>query len=329
MVVDGHPYFPVFVWAACPEDIERDLAIGITVFMEHGGGCGSEADFLARLGQRAYYVPSVGVGLEGDPRLLGYTQPDEPDGHGIGPGQLDDTPGRIAFMTLTTGFLRALPRFADTAARDLYGAYRAKADMFGVAVYPLSHLCGVTALASIYEVQRDLVAFAPGKPTFQWLEAGDLEGACGAPVTPRAARAEAWLAVAGGARGLGWFTYGWPDGKAQSFAIADDVATSIAETNAWMQSLAPVLLSPSVRLAASTPAEPVKLGARAHAGRTYVIAVNSYDVPVRWSAAGLPGLAKQRVTVVGEGRTLLARAGRLADAFASLGVHVYSFVPAR
>ena len=232
-------------------------------------------------------------------------------------------------MTLTTGFLRALPRFADTAARDLYGAYRAKADMFGVAVYPLSHLCGVTALASIYEVQRDLVAFAPGKPTFQWLEAGDLEGACGAPVTPRAARAEAWLAVAGGARGLGWFTYGWPDGNAQSFAIADDVATSITETNARMQSLAPVLLSPSVRLAASTPAEPVKLGARTHAGRTYVIAVNSYDVPVRWSAAGLPGLVKQRVTVVGEGRTLLARAGRLADAFASLGVHVYSFVPAR
>jgi hypothetical protein len=164
MVVDGRPYFPVFTWAACPQDVDRDLAIGITVFMEHGAGCGSEADFLAALGQRAYYVPPVGGGLEGEPRLLGYTQPDEPDSHGIGPAQLEDVPGRISFLTLTTGFLRALPRYADPAARDLYGAYRAKADMFGVAVYPLSHLCGVTALASIYEIQRDLVAFAPGKP---------------------------------------------------------------------------------------------------------------------------------------------------------------------
>jgi hypothetical protein len=60
-----------------------------------------------------------------------------------------------------------------------------------------------------------------------------------------------------------------------------------------------------------------------------VIAVNSYDLPVRWSADGLPGLRKQRVTVVDEGRTLVARAGRLGDAFAPLGVHVYSFVPAR
>ena len=228
-------------------------------------GCGSEADFLAALGQRAYYVPSVGGGLEGDPRLLGYTQPDEPDSHGIGPAQLEDVPGRISFLTLTTGFLRALPRYADPAARDLYGAYRAKADMFGVAVYPLSHLCGVTALSSIYEIQRDLVAFATGKPTFQWLEAGDLEGACGAPVTPQAAEPRhGWRSQAGRVAWAGSPTDGRTAG-AQSFAIADDVAASIAETNARLQSLAPVLLSPWVRMAASTRAEPVKLGARAHA----------------------------------------------------------------
>jgi hypothetical protein len=41
IVVDGHPYFPVFTWAACQQDIDRDLAIGITVFMERGDGCGS------------------------------------------------------------------------------------------------------------------------------------------------------------------------------------------------------------------------------------------------------------------------------------------------
>ena len=89
IAVDGHPYFPVFTWAACPEDIAHDLALGVTVFMEHGADC-SEDSFLAALGQRAYYVPAVdgARSFESDPRLFGYTQPDEPDGHGIGPGQL-------------------------------------------------------------------------------------------------------------------------------------------------------------------------------------------------------------------------------------------------
>ena len=74
--------------------------------MEHGAVCGSEDSFLAALGQRAYYVPSVAGALsfESDPRLFGYTQPDEPDGHGIDPAPARGVPGHIVFMTLTTGF---------------------------------------------------------------------------------------------------------------------------------------------------------------------------------------------------------------------------------
>ena len=121
-------------------------------------------------------------------------------------------------MTLTAHFAQELGPLPDPFGKSIYPAYAARADGLGFDLYPLSHLCGhaVVSLGSVYHDQRDLVALAGDRPTFQWLETGSLEGACGAPVTPAAVHAEAWLAIAGGARGIGYFTYGWPDGKATS-----------------------------------------------------------------------------------------------------------------
>lgn len=318
IAVNGTPTFPIFAWAACPADIDVDLAAGVTAFMTHGEGCGSEDDFLDALGQRAYYVPQVGDTRDFafDPRLLGYVQPDEPDAHGIAPEQLSLVPGRLVFMTLT-------PQFAADPAS--YRGYADKADALGFDVYPLTQACGRADLGAVYHGQRALVALAAGRPTFQWIETGAQQGACGAPVTPATVRAEAWLAIAGGARGIGWFTYAWQDGRAQSYGVGPDVPAAQAATSSAIQSLAPMLLAPSVRGVASTRLDPVKVGARSYGGATYLIAVNSYDVPVRWSRA-LPGpAAGRRVTVVGEGRTLVARGGVLRDSFTPLAVHVYAY----
>ena len=329
LVVDGQPYFPIFAWAACPQDVERDLAAGVSAFMTHGE-CSEDA-LLTELGQRAYYVAPIDGGRDfgSDPRLLGYTQPDEPDGHEIFPEQLSLVPGRFVFMTLTAHFAQELGPLPDPFGKSIYPAYAARADGLGFDLYPLSHLCGhaVVSLGSVYHDQRDLVALAGDRPTFQWLETGSLEGACGAPVTPAAVHAEAWLAIAGGARGIGYFTYGWPDGKATSFAVADDVAAALARTSLQIKSLARTLLAPSVRSVSSTRYDPIKIGARRYDGRTYVIAVNSFDVPMQWSRTGLPGLKSQRVQVVGESRSRVAWKGALRDSFPALGVHVYAYKP--
>lgn len=329
LTVEGRPYFPVFSWAACPQDVDRDLAVGVNVFMHHGENCGGEQGLLDELGFRAYYLPGLDspLSLAGDdPRLFGYVQPDEPDGHGIGPEQLRTAPGHALFMTLTTYFVHSLPRYRDPGAQALYRDYRSKADMFGVAVYPLSHLCGLTGLEAVYEVQRDLVSFAGTRPTFQWLETGGLEGGCGAPVTPAAVAAEVWLSIAGGARGLGWFTYAWPDGRAESFHVDPEIADEMARQTARIQHLAPVLLAPVVRVG-SHHGDPVKLGGRTRGGRTYLIAANSVDVGIAWERGALPGLMNQRVSVVGEQRTLRADHGILRDRFDPLGVHIYAYVP--
>jgi hypothetical protein len=328
MVVDGSPFFPVFVWAACPHDIDRDLAAGVTVFMVHGEGCGSEDDFLAALGPRAYYVPAVGDtrDFSSDPRLLGYSQPDEPDGHGIRPEQLDTVPGAFVYLTLTPHFARDQPPLSNSIGKDLYPAYAAKANALGFDVYPLVQACGLgnSSLGLVYGEQRDLVALAGGRPTFQWIETSEQQGSCGSPVTASTVRAEAWLAIAGGARGLGYFTYAWPGGGPQSFAVSAEVSTAMAEVNAHIQSLAPILLAPLVRSVSSPRSDPVKIGARTFGGRTYLIAVNSFDVPVKWSRA-LPGPSRRRVTVVGESRAIGAVGGRVTDNFAGLATHIYVY----
>jgi hypothetical protein len=56
----------------------------------------------------------------------------------------------------------------------------------------------------VYWMQREIVALTGGKPTFQWIEAGPMEH-CREYLdpTPEIVRAETWLAIAGGARGIG------------------------------------------------------------------------------------------------------------------------------
>jgi hypothetical protein len=61
---------------------------------------------------------------------------------------------------------------------------------------------------------------------------------------------------------------------------------------------------------------------------TYLIAVNPFPTPRRWSRV-LPGLATQKVAVVGEKRWLNARDGRLRDRFDPYSKHIYAWATAR
>jgi hypothetical protein len=144
-------------------------------------------------------------------------------------------------------------------------------------------------------------------------------GRCGAAFdpTPATVRAQAWLAIAGGARGLGYFPDFWTSG----------VAAAIASTNAEVTALAPALLAPAAPVAYGPYGTPVKAGARTLNGATYVIAANpSYSAAK--ATFTVPGLAATRVGVFGENRTLPVVNGRFSDSFRGLGVHVYVAAPA-
>ena len=79
--------------------------------------------------------------------------------------------------------------------------------MIGFDLYPLQSWCRPERLVDVYHSQRELVDLAQGKPTFQWIEAAGMTCPHGGAtaVTPQTVRAESWLAIAGGAKGLGFF----------------------------------------------------------------------------------------------------------------------------
>src|SRR5207248_5953284 len=134
--------------------------------------------------------------------------------------------------------------------------------------------------------------------------------------TAATVRAEIWLAIAGGARGLGYFPDFWQP----------DIQAAITAADRQITALAPALLAPEVPVFYGPDGTPIKAGARLLNGAYYVVAANpSYSAAT--ATFTVPGLTQGSVLVYGEHRTLPVVAGRFTDSFAGLGVHVYVAAP--
>ena len=316
ILLDGQPFFPLIVLAQCPSGYDASLAAGITLYAENA--CGGIADQTAALGGRALSLTKAdeaGIGGQG---VIGWYFPDEPDLKEITGDALPQFPtqaatGRLSVLTLSNHFYSrtaALP-----AGRGVYPGLIARSDVVGFDLYPLQEFCSTAWLPDVAAAQRELVALAGGRPTFQWIESSTWR--CHAPalrVTPATIRAESWLAVAGGARGLGFFPADWPD------VSTPGIATVAKEVSA----LGSALVAPDAPVSAGAP---IVAAARSANGALTVIAVNPTRRTVRATIAA-PGLGGRTATVVGEGRTVTADGDRLEDSFGPLAVHLYVAAPA-
>jgi hypothetical protein len=330
--LDGKPFFPILAWAQCAGDVPANLAVGVTVFM--GDSCNDTAALAAAIGGRAYLVAPVA--LRDDPAILalpgvvGWHQPDEPDANGIDPAALaapDPRTGRLTFLTVTSHFARDQRWLTTQHPASFWAAYARRSDVLGFDLYPLSHLCRHPGLgvASVYREQRDLVRLAAGRPTFQWIEASAIDGLCGAsPVSAEALRAEVFLAVAGGATGIGYFTHSWADGPWVRFAVTPELRAAMTAVDAQLQALARVLSGPDV--SPLVHARGVLVGVRRAGRHLLVIAVNPSSTPVR-ARFGFRRSVAGSVAVWGESRSLRVVAGHVTDTFAPLGVHLYDVAP--
>lgn len=326
ITLDGAPFFPVMTWAQCADEVGDNLALGVNVFMSTSPcELTPEDDLVRRVGGDAFTVMPIGSELGS----LGWHQQDEPDGSGIPPDALPDRPsgaGKLTFLTVTAHFApwdEALP-----AGRDVYRDYFAKADVIGFDLYPLGKRCSplYRGLGDVYEEQRALLALTT-KPTFQWIETGPLEGSCVRPgwpqLSPARVAAEIWLAIAGGATGIGYFTHAWQGDEWLRYAVSADIAAEIARQNARIAALQPVLLArrPAARVRGD---QAVKAGARRYDEETYVIAVNSSERRARVSLAVKGVRPGERLVALRDGHVVrIARDGFFSDSFAPLEVRVY------
>lgn len=314
LLLDGDPFLPIMQHQQCPETVGPNLALGFTVF---SGPCSEgEPDAVADAAEgRAVVLLAPGAG--GD----GHSLPDEPDDNGITPEELSEQLSageeRPAFLTLTVDFLNGDEAF--------YRRYADVGDVLGFDLYPINR-CRRDRLHEVYEAQVRFEGLAGGKPTFQWIETGLIRPYyCGGiPPTPEEIRAEVFLALAGGARGIGYFTHTWSPEYGR-FDLDEGIAAEIRRTNRQLNALAPAILSPQAPTAtASAPG--VYAFAREREGALYVFVVNATRTPVATSLE-VPGLAGRTLRVFEEGKTVRASRDRFVDALAPLDARIYIAPP--
>jgi hypothetical protein len=318
--VNDKPFFPLVLWDVCPSAVSRRINDGINLFM--GDGCGNERALLARLRGETFAVTDAANGLPSAPGLIGWYYPDELDGRlqaapsnaELGGLALNPPPGLITFLTLTNHFYSGAD--PPPLGRAIYPGLAGLANVLGFDLYPLQNWCRTDRLDAVYRAQRELDVLAGGRPTYQWIEARQMDCPAGAlDPTPATVNAETWLAIAGGAEGIGYFPNNW----------RDEIGAEIRELNARIRALAPALLGEAQDV--ETNLDAIKVGARTLNGAIYIVAVNSSSVQVDASihAAGLAGRA---VGVLDEGRQLaVSDADMFTDTFGPLGVHIYVAAP--
>jgi hypothetical protein len=327
VLLRSKPYFPVMLIDQCtPGALANAHRLGInTILNEHCDAVTSQRQ-LAMIQERSMAVlPIQNPTVRGD-GLVGWTFPDEPENNGWTPATLQkahtylrgNSDGLLSFMTLGGGFMPAPYRDARVPL-STYGAFAHMADVSGFDLYPLGHC--QSDLTAVYDAQRAFVKLAGTMPTFQWIETGPIKpGYCGGfTMTPAELRAEVWLAIVGGARGIGFFTHTWsPDHNA--FDVTLPLQQTMKGLSDFLGATRPGLVGKTILSGVNNPA--IKLLARTGNDRTYVFAVNTLRASVT-AQAHVPQLQTGPLKVFGEQRLVPVNGSQFLDTFGPLAVHVY------
>jgi hypothetical protein len=320
VLLDGQPSFPKLVWNQCPDAVAGNLTVGIDFFM--GNGCGSSAQLATWLSGTAYAIGDAKESASARAGAIGTFLPDEWDTYlpnnltaaGVASRIPPSTGSGPRFLTLTNHFYSHAAPLPQ--GRGMYPALAASADVLGFDLYPLQNWCRFDSFGDVFDSQLDLVALARGKPTFQWIEARQMD-CSGADLVPTAEtlRAEAWLSIAGGAHAIGYFPNNW----------SPAVGAEIAEVNHEISTLAPALVEPAIAASASLGST-VKVGARDHNGAVYVIVVNASRTAAS-ATITVPALVDRTLVTHDGQHKATAKDGAFDVTLAPLEARVYIAAP--
>lgn len=220
----------------------------------------------------------------------------------------------------------------------LYDEYLRHADVVAFDHYPVTGWNAPRRLPEVGLMTRQLRRMArPSQPVWTIVEASDQELPWTAPETrgPTAAevRAEAWMSIAGGARGIGYFTISFGRGRQFKWChLAGDVEKEIRRTNGELQELAaPIVLGDTRKKLTVSGDECDDQAAGGHAilairkehgGVTWIIAVNMTRQTARPRFA-MEEAPPGNVRVWKENRLIRPESGAFADELAPLAVRVY------
>ena len=320
LTVDGEPFFPILVFGQC-DTFDQSLGRGVNTFLLGGCRNENEAAEARELAGSALVAASTHWSASDLPGQIGHNYPDEADEHGGTYESLPALPawqqtGKVSFLTLTNHFYSSADPLPQ--GKGMYPGLARRADILGFDLYPMQVWCRRSAFQHVYLAQHELDALVKGRPTYQWIETRRMQCAeKGLAPTGATVTAETWLAIAGGADGIGWFPWN-PTTRSVSIAMR-----RLGEQIAALQ---PALLAPELAAGAASGSG-VYVGARQLNGAIYVIAVNSSRGTVTTSI-NVTGLGTRSLETLFEPkRVVTSSAGRFVDTFAPLQAHVYVYAP--
>ncbi|MET9019150.1 hypothetical protein ABZV93_04120 [Actinopolymorpha sp. NPDC004070] len=345
-------YFPIGVWLQEPSLAPQYQQAGINLYV--GLWQGPTEEQLTTLAQHGMSVLAdqndVALRRGGRPPVVGWTQMDEPDnaqplpGGGYGPPvdpavivaryrqmvSADRT--RPVFLNLGRGVADDdwIGRGPD-ASLDDYPKYVRGADIVSFDVYPVAD--GLPLYLVAKGVDRLRTWAGRRKIVWNFVETTNISG--NNQVTPHQFRAEVWMSLIHGSRGILYFVHRFaPEFDAARLLHDPVMLAAVTRENALIHRLAPVLNRPSVAgavaVTSSNSAVPIDTMVKRQAGVTYVFAVAMRPASTvgRFVLSGSAAGAS-RVEVVDEDRTLAVSQGRFSDSFDGYGVHIYRIVNPR
>lgn len=236
---------------------------------------------------------------------------------------------RPVWLTLTVRFLPRYEQWHRMPAeqmRPLYPKWAEATDVLGTDIYPIYGFNKPEWLLDNIEAIKKMRELAgPKKPLYIWIETcngGSQQGA--AKVEPRHTRAEVWMSIIAGARGIGYFTHAWKPTFSE-FACDDAMQAELRRLNTQVTRLTPAICGRPMQAAIAFDGVAGHLLATESDGSTWIFAQN-LDLSGKAGKARITveGLkAGTKVEVIDENRSITAADGSFEDSFDALAEHVY------
>jgi hypothetical protein len=146
--------------------------------------------------------------------------------------------------------------------------------------------------------------------------------------TPQQVRAEVWMSLIHGSRGLIYFVHQFePTFNEASLLDDPELLPAVTAINQQILTLAPALNSPTVegavKVAGANPDSPIATMCKRHDGALFVFAVNMRNRPTTAVFELLTLQTRSEARVLGEDRSLAVDDGRFEDEFEAYAVHLY------
>jgi hypothetical protein len=141
-------------------------------------------------------------------------------------------------------------------------------------------------------------------------------------ITSSRVQAEFWTAIAAGARGIDYATFGSPTSRNPDFAVEDAVRRQVARQDAHLATLGPAILT-GAPISIPSASIQVRYGAWDYGGALYLVAVNTASTATSASLLLRPFAGKTADVLWENRRSLHLRKGILTDDYGPLAVRIY------